>query len=347
MDNTILDGPGSGGDTIVTAAINFSGDVGAKVQGEFVGILSGVAESYVYTLIVGGAGAVTGGVQRVTLASDDPAVALLTAIDLDTSKITACNTGAVVVSSGTITTVSSVTAIANALPAGTNLMGKVGIDQTTPGTTNAVVVSSGTGTTVSSVTAIANALPVGDNNIGNVDLVSLPAGNLGQQAKAASLSVAPATDITDATYIGDIKFGEALPTGTNLVGGVISLPTTTVRYDGTTACTVYEFMVVGTTAGNNTLVTPTAGKKVRLLHLEIIALSATANTVYVVNGDYPLIATAANPIPIAMDADGDNHGGFITGSEWRRTTDTVTEAVVAVQSATAAILYMGTYIEVD
>jgi hypothetical protein len=40
-----------------------------------------------------------------------------------------------VVDSGTIT---AVTAITNALPAGTNLMGKVGIDQTTPGATNAV-----------------------------------------------------------------------------------------------------------------------------------------------------------------------------------------------------------------
>lgn len=42
-------------------------------------------------------------------------------------KITACNTGAVVVSSGTITTVSSVTAIANALPAGDNNIGNVDI----------------------------------------------------------------------------------------------------------------------------------------------------------------------------------------------------------------------------
>ncbi len=46
-----------------------------------------------------------------------------------------------VVDSGTITTVSTVTAvtaISNALPAGSNLLGKVGIDQTTPGTTNRV-----------------------------------------------------------------------------------------------------------------------------------------------------------------------------------------------------------------
>ena len=78
----------------------------------------------------------------------------------------------------------------------------------------------------------------------------------------------------------------------------------------------------------------------------MIALTATANNVYVVNGDYSLVATAANPLPLAMDADGDNLAGFITGAGWQRTTDTANEAVVAVQSATAAVLYMGTYIEV-
>lgn len=54
-----------------------------------------------------GAGVVATGVQRITLASDDPAVALLTTIDSDTSKITACNTGAVVVASGAITETNS------------------------------------------------------------------------------------------------------------------------------------------------------------------------------------------------------------------------------------------------
>ncbi|MFA5766047.1 MAG: hypothetical protein WC929_07900 [Bacilli bacterium] len=57
-------------------------------------------------------------------------------------------------------------------------------------------------------------------DIGDVDIKEFPAGNLGQQLKAASLSVAPATDITDATYIGDVKFGEELPAGTQLVGKV-------------------------------------------------------------------------------------------------------------------------------
>lgn len=75
------------------------------------------------TPVLGGAGAVAAGVPRITLASDDPAVALLTTIDSDTNtiqsdttsidgKITACNTGAVVISSGIVTTVSTVTNLA-------------------------------------------------------------------------------------------------------------------------------------------------------------------------------------------------------------------------------------------
>ena len=64
-----------------------------------------------------------------------------------------------------VTTVSAVTAITNALPIGTNVIGKVGIDQTTPGTTN--LVSIGTNGTV----AINTALPTGTNTIGTVNII--------------------------------------------------------------------------------------------------------------------------------------------------------------------------------
>jgi len=57
-------------------------------------------------------------------------------------------------------------------------------------------------------------------DIGNVDISEFPAENLGQKPKASSLSVAPATDIADPTYIGDIRFGESLPAGTNIIGEV-------------------------------------------------------------------------------------------------------------------------------
>jgi len=73
-----------------------------------------------------GEGTIDTGTQRVTLATDDDGVAHLATIAGDTTsldgKITACNTGAVVISSGTIT---AVTAISNALPAGTNAIGKL------------------------------------------------------------------------------------------------------------------------------------------------------------------------------------------------------------------------------
>lgn len=54
----------------------------------------------------------------------------------------------------TIGTVAAVTSITNALPAGSNIIGNVRIDQTTPGTTNGVQVNA--------------ALPVGTNSIGVV-----------------------------------------------------------------------------------------------------------------------------------------------------------------------------------
>lgn len=67
---------------------------------------------------------VTGtGSLRVTIASDN----------------TAYSVNAVQSGTWNIGTVTTLTGITNALPAGTNLMGKVGIDQTTAGTTNGVV----------------------------------------------------------------------------------------------------------------------------------------------------------------------------------------------------------------
>lgn len=51
---------------------------------------------------------------------------------------------------------------------------------------------------------------------GTLDAVSIIAADIGTKANA--LRIAPANNITDATYIGDVKFGEALPSGTNAIG---------------------------------------------------------------------------------------------------------------------------------
>ena len=95
--------------------------------------------------ITAGAGAVAAGTPRTTLASDDPAVVSLSVLDdWDEADRAAVNliTGQVGVQggSGIVTALTQRTVLATdvALPAGTNLLGKVGIDQTTPGTTNRV-----------------------------------------------------------------------------------------------------------------------------------------------------------------------------------------------------------------
>lgn len=80
------------------------------------------------TVDVTGTVAVTG---VSTAAKQDTGNTSLASID---GKITACNTGAVVISSGTITTVSAVTAISNALPAGNNNIGDVDVASIAAGT---------------------------------------------------------------------------------------------------------------------------------------------------------------------------------------------------------------------
>ena len=84
-DNLLLN-EGSGGSTLTTAEVTFSSDT-TDCQIIGAGLISGTAESYAVNLASAGAGAVGVGVQRVTLASDDPAVALLATIDADTSTL--------------------------------------------------------------------------------------------------------------------------------------------------------------------------------------------------------------------------------------------------------------------
>lgn len=90
-------------------------------------------------------------------------------------------------------------------------------------------------------------IAAGTTNIGDVDITTLPAGNLGQRAMAASLSVVPANDVTDATYIGDIKFGEELPAGTQMLG--------TVGFDQTTHGTTNLVSSKGITVSQTPTVT--------------------------------------------------------------------------------------------
>jgi hypothetical protein len=113
-DNVTADA-GSGGATFAAASLSFSGDT-AIVPLSALGVLSGSEGSWSYTLYVGGAGAVTAGTQRMTLASDDPAVVALQIID---NAISGSEMQVDVVA---------------ALPAGTNNIGDVDVLSIIPGT---------------------------------------------------------------------------------------------------------------------------------------------------------------------------------------------------------------------
>jgi len=426
-DNTRLSAGTADGVYVAGATLTVSGD-SALVQMVGCGILSGSESSWTFSQFVGGAGAVAAGVQRVTLASDDPAVALLGTIDADTSTLA----GAV---SGTEVQVDVVAA----LPAGTNLLGKVGIDQTTPGTTNAVVEASGSaiktavelidnavdgnylnvnlnaaGTDLSMNAGVLTAQTMRvtiatddevnnllgtidatatniDSNIGQVELdlaniqVSVQIMDdwdesdrckvnpiVGQAGIAAGTGVDGATvpRVTLATDvalpagtnaigklaansgvdIGDVDV-TSIAAGTNTIGGTISQQSSSILYDGTTACTVKRVsgVAAGGAPGTDALVAAVSGKKIRILALFLKATSATANNIYLgTTTDTDVLGNSGNPIPLAVDADGDNDSGFVlpwNPGGWTETS-TANEALNLYSSAAQDIVYALTYIEV-
>lgn len=487
MSDNLLLNAGAGGSKLATAQLVFSGDT-ADFQICSLTILTGAEGAWAQTLIVGGAGVVGAGVQRMTLASDDPAVAKLTTIDVDTGaiatsvatlaletgghieeaadhvhsidgKITACNTGAIVISSGTVTTVTTVT-------------------------------------TVGAVTAITNALPAGDNNIGNVDIVTMPADTFAADAQAYGKGVlvqgddgtdrrallvgtdghlqvdvlaAPSTAVTGTFWQatqpvsgtfwqatqpisaaalplptgaatsalqggglpaalaagGGLKvegvaggvavpvsgtfyqatqpvsaaalplptgastsalqggglpaalgagggmkvdgsgtalpvtgtitavtaITNALPAGTNMLGSIIGQQSSSVVYDGATACTIYRAsgVAAGGAPGTDALIAADGTRKFRILALFLKATAATLNSVYLATTtDLDVLGNAANPIPLAVDADGNVDSGFVlpwNPGGWTETS-TVNEALNLISSAAQDIIWAITYIKV-
>jgi ribosomal protein L18E len=106
-------------------------------------------------------------------------------------------------------------ATAPALVAGSAIIGKVGIDQTTPGTTN--LVSIGTNGTV----AVNAALPTGTNQIGVVGLSGpVPAGTNLIGKFGIDQTTPGTTNLVSIGTNGTVAVGTALPTGTNQIGVV-------------------------------------------------------------------------------------------------------------------------------
>lgn len=156
--------------------------------------------------IAAGAGNVAATVPRMTLAADDPAVALLTTIDADTSAMATSLAiiDGMVFGGGTeaaaqrVTIANDSTGVLSVDDNGSSLT----VDYATTGSGTATgalrveLPTNGTGViaTVGAVTAITNALPAGTNNIGDMDVLSVvPGTGATNQGKAVD-SAAGATD---------------------------------------------------------------------------------------------------------------------------------------------------------
>lgn len=326
---------------------------------------------------------------RTTLASDDPAVVLLGTIDIDTGviagdttsidgKITACNTGAVVISSGTITTVSTVTNLAQmggtaitmdegvhdagtqrvtlatdddgvahlATIAGdtTSIDGKI-----TACNTGAVVISSGTVTTVSTVTNLAQ--------MGGAAL-AMNEGALGVGVQRVTLATDDDAVAHLATIAGDTTSLDGKVTACNTGAVVISSGTVT------TVSTVTNLAQLGGTAISMNEGTLDAGvQRVSLAtdddgvaHLATIAgWDVTHDSAASADGPQLMAAYDATKPTAVVDGDAvrvlaDEYGRLLSGVEktaWHATLDSANATaagVVVKASAASTILVIQSYI---
>jgi hypothetical protein len=175
-DNVVADA-GAGGSTFAAAELSFSGDT-VVVPGNFVGILSGSEGSWTFSLLVGGAGAVAAGVQRVTLASDDPAVVSLAILD-DWDESDRAKVNLIVGQAG--------------IAAGAGAVGatvpRVTLASDDPAVASLAILDNIVSGSEAQVDIVA-ALPAGTNNIGDVDVLSVIPGtgatNLGKAIDTAT-----------------------------------------------------------------------------------------------------------------------------------------------------------------
>jgi DNA polymerase/3'-5' exonuclease PolX len=168
--------------------------------------------------------------------------------------------------------------VVGALPAGTALLGKVGIDQSTANA-NEVVVKSGT---VTAVTSLTNALPAGDNNIGNVDIASaLPTGtNTIGSVKITDGSETVAVNASNQMEV-EVKNSSLTVSGTGTMrsssdttDSIRSYQQTDSLYYDTSKLEVKYAIIDHAGSGDNTIVSAVANKKIRVLNVMLVASAA-------------------------------------------------------------------------
>lgn len=151
-----------------------------------------------------GAGATGTGSPRVTAASDSPEVTVLGATGDAAATVGSAGSLAAKLRLMTSQLDSINTGVGAAVPAGTNLIGKVGIDQTTPGTTNLVALAANQSVNVAQVNGVTTSTGTG-------------AVGTGTQRVAVGTDTATVAGSTPAAA-GLGATGSAVPSGAQLAG---------------------------------------------------------------------------------------------------------------------------------
>ena len=127
---------------------------------------------------------------------------------------------------------------------------------------------------------------------GTADAAGVIAADIG--AKANAMRVAPANDITDGTYIGDIKFGEGLAAGSNAIGSVVL--TSGAADIGTVALTSGSAIIGALASGASIIGKLNANSGVDIGDVDVLSCANTA-------GDKAHdAADAGNPIKVGGKA---------------------------------------------
>lgn len=355
-DNIELDS-GSGGATLAAASLSFSGDT-SIVQIVGCGILSGSEGSWALSQFVGGAGAVAAGVQRVTLASDDPAVVDLAAMEVLLGTIDA-DTGAIKTAVELLdNAVDGNYVNVNMNAAGTDLAMNAGAMSAQ--TTRITIATDDT-----HFGAVGAASDIDGVVHGQLRYIADQLVTIDSDTNAIKTAVEKIDNVV--AVLGTATYSEATTSG-NVVGAVRNDDLATLantdneiaplQLDNRGAMYVNQAaaepkqasgVAAGGAPGTDDMIAAVGGKKLLILALSLFATSTTTNTIYVDNVDNDLLGNSGNGIALSLDADGDTVAGFVlpyNPGGWFKT-DAVNEAVTLNSSAAQDIIWCITYIETD
>jgi len=317
--------------------------------------------------VAGGAGAVGATVQRVTLASDDPAVVDLAAIEVLLGTMDA-DTGAIKTAIELLDNALYVDDAAWTDSTSSHLL-VGGLYQSSPQTitdgdvgpfqvtANGYQIVSVNGTVTVGSHAVTNAgtfvVQVDGNALTALQLIDDTVAVLGTATYAETTTkgnIVAAVRNDDLATLANTD-NKIAPLQVNSAGALYTEPAAQVDYvfDGSAKCTVKRASGVAA-SGTTAIVAAVASKKIRILALFLKATSATVTNVYLATTtDTDVLGNAGNPIPLAVDADGDNDSGFALNwnpGGWTETS-TANEDLNLILSAAQDVIWCLTYIEVS